>query len=148
MNAPARPLATPAALGWRLVALVYDLLPVLALWMLLGAIVLVLRGGSPVLPWTAAWWLQNLALWLLTGAYAVGSWQRGGQTLGMRPWRLRVVAADGGAPTFAALVRRYLWATLSLGLGGLGFLWSLVDPERRAWHDLASGTRLVRLPKA
>jgi uncharacterized RDD family membrane protein YckC len=148
MNSPARPLAAPAALGFRLLALVYDLLPVLALWMLFGALVLALRGGERIMPWSVAFWLQNLALWGLTGGYAVLSWRRGGQTLGMRPWRLRVVDADGAAPSSTQLWRRYLWATLSLAVGGLGFLWSLVDAERRSWHDLASGTQLVRLPKA
>ena len=34
-------------------------------------------------------------MWLLVGAYFVLSWGRGGQTMGMRPWRLRVLAADG-----------------------------------------------------
>jgi uncharacterized RDD family membrane protein YckC len=34
---------------------------------------------------------------------------------------------------------------VSLAAAGLGFLWSLVDAERRTWHDLASGTVLVRL---
>ena len=27
---------------------------------------------------------------------------------------------------------------------GLGFLWSLIDAGKRTWHDILSGTRLVR----
>src|SRR3546814_12837389 len=45
MNAtPAR----PAHLGWRLVAMTYDLLPLLALWFLAGGVLLLARGGAPV----------------------------------------------------------------------------------------------------
>src|SRR3546814_2795607 len=45
MNAtPAR----PAHLGWRLVAMTYDLLPLLALWFLASGVLLLARGGAPV----------------------------------------------------------------------------------------------------
>ena len=37
--------------------------------------------------------------------------------------------------------------TLSLLLGGLGFWWAWVDRQRLTWHDRASGTRLLRIPK-
>jgi len=144
---PAAVQAAPAHLGWRLLAIVYDLLPVLAIWMLFGAAVLLIRGGVPIVPWTPAFWLQNAALWLVTGTYAVLSWRRGGQTLGMRPWRLRVVDSEGHAPAAAQLWQRYALATLSLAAFGLGFLWSLVNRERRSWHDIGSSTRLVRLPR-
>jgi uncharacterized RDD family membrane protein YckC len=65
----------------------------------------------------------------------------------MRPWRLRVVADDGGRASTRALWLRFAVATLSLAPGGLGFLWSLIDRERRTWHDIASRTRLVREAK-
>ena len=71
------------------------------------------------------------------------SWRRGGQTLGMRPWRLRVVAADGGRPTLRArCCVRYAVGTLSLLLAGCGFWWAWLDRDRLTWHDRASGTRM------
>jgi uncharacterized RDD family membrane protein YckC len=147
-SAPApRPQAEPAHLGWRLLAIVYDALPVIALWFVVGAIVLLVRGGTPVVPWSIAWWLQNGLLWAVTGAYFTWSWRRGGQTLGMRPWRLVVVDDDGHSPPTPQLWKRYAWATVSLASLGLGFVWSLIERERRTLHDVASGTRLVRLPK-
>jgi uncharacterized RDD family membrane protein YckC len=142
---PPRPPAEPAHLGWRLLAMLYDSLPVIALWFVVGALALLIRGGEPVTPWSAAFWLQNLALWAVTGLYLVHSWHHGGQTLGMRPWRLQVVDEDGRPPTLTMLWTRYAWATLSLALFGVGLLWSLVEGQRRSWHDLASATRLVRL---
>jgi uncharacterized RDD family membrane protein YckC len=149
-NAPSAPPGPPppfAALGWRLLAMLYDSLPLLALWLLASALVLLLRGGVPVPPWSLAFWLQALALWLVAGAYFALSWQRGGQTLGMRPWRLRLLAVDGRPVTASAAWRRYLLATLSLAPAGLGFWWALLDPERRCLHDIGSTTRVLRLPK-
>ena len=139
-----------ALIGWRMLALVYDALPVVALWMLASAVFTVayyLAGHSarenfaPFSPLQVVLWV---VCWCIAGAYAVLSWRGGGQTLGMRPWKLRVVAAGGGQPTTAALLRRYAIGSLSLLLGGLGFWWAWVDRDRLAWHDRGSGTRMVR----
>jgi uncharacterized RDD family membrane protein YckC len=65
----------------------------------------------------------------------------------MRPWRIKVVARDGSAPTRRALWTRFAVATLSMLAAGLGFWWAWIDRDRLAWHDRLSGTRLVRLPK-
>ena len=86
-------------------------------------------------------------LWLVAGAYAVPSWRRGGQTLGMRPWRLRVVGAHGGSPDARALWMRYAVGGLSLLAGGLGFWWAWIDRDRLTWHDRISGTRMRRESK-
>ena len=145
----------PAAfVGRRLLSLLYDLLPVLALWFLLSALFTAaftfLGHHDPhqnIAPFSALQWLLWLGCWLLAGLYATTSWRRGGQTLGMRPWRIRVVARDGGAPSHGALWLRYAVGTVSLLAGGLGFWWAWVDRGRLAWHDRASGTRVVRVPK-
>jgi uncharacterized RDD family membrane protein YckC len=72
-------------------------------------------------------------------------WTHGGQTLGMKTWRIRVVRTDGTPIALRDAVLRYLAATLSLLPLGLGFWWTLVDPARLAWHDRLSGTHLVRV---
>lgn len=145
MNAtPAR----PAHLGWRLVAMIYDLLPLLALWLLASGLLLLARGGAPVAPGSVTAMVEFGVLWLITGAYAVVSWRRGGQTIGMRPWRLRVVAADGMPPSWRAVCVRYVVASVSLLAFGIGLIWALFDPQRRSWHDLAAGTLLVRLGRS
>jgi uncharacterized RDD family membrane protein YckC len=137
--------AAPAHLGWRLFALAYDFFPLLALWFITSLAVYLLRGNVPVRPGSLAAYAEFVLLWLLTGAYAVISWRRGGQTIGMRPWRLKVVAADGQPASWRALCLRYAVATISMLAFGLGMLWCLVDRDRRGWHDLAAGTRFVRL---
>jgi Predicted membrane protein/domain len=139
---------------WRLLSLFYDFWPCAAMWMLVS---LLFNLGYTVLghhperenipPGSLLSWLLFLACVGVTGLYATGSWRRGGQTLGMRPWRLKVVATDGGVPGWGALWLRYLVGVLSLLAGGLGFWWAWFDRGRLAWHDRASGTRVVRLPK-
>jgi uncharacterized RDD family membrane protein YckC len=134
-------------IGWRLSALVYDFFPALGLWFLTGALAMLVHGGEPIYGDTLAGWLELLALWLVTGLYATLSWRRGGQTLGMRPWRLRMASPDGTTPAWSRLWTRYAVATLSLLAGGLGFWWAWFDRDRLTWHDRASNTRLVRMPK-
>ena len=65
----------------------------------------------------------------------------------MRAWRLRLVAIGGRRVTWRHAIVRYLAALLSWAAAGLGFAWSLIDEEKRSWHDLLSGTRLVLMPR-
>jgi uncharacterized RDD family membrane protein YckC len=141
-EAAPRPAAYPAAPAWRLLALVYDALPLIPIVLGVSALFLWLNGGrtvehNPLLQWT-----ELLATWLLAGAYFVVSWKRGGQTMGMRPWRLRVVCANGRPPSLRALWLRYAAATLT---PVVGLLWAFFDADRRALYDLAAGTSFVRL---
>ena len=116
---------------------------------------------------------------LLTLGYVFfgGFWTHGGQTIGMRTWRLRVVRLDGARLDWYRALLRYLamlipWLLLLLGsellmtaarsadalawrLAGLlallaaltAFLWPAFDRRRLAWHDRLSGTRLVLTDK-
>lgn len=131
-------------IGLRLLALLYDLFPVAGLWFLVAALFVVAHGDA--VTGGALGLLEFAALWAVTGAYAVASWRHGGQTLGMRPWRLRVVAGDGSPPSVRALLVRYVVGNLSLLPGGLGFWWAWVDRDHLTLHDRASGTRMVRGP--
>ena len=70
-------------------------------------------------------------------------WKLAGQTLGMRTWRIRIVDEQGGGISWRSAAIRYFAAVISWGALGLGYLWILVDPEKRAWHDRLSRTRLI-----
>ena len=153
-SAPASTPEKPRALiGWRLLALLYDVWPVLAMWLAVAipfVLVDVVISGDVrhnIEPFSPMWWLLWACCWGVAGLYATFSWLRGGQTLGMRPWRLKVTALDGGAPSLATLWHRYALATLSTLAGGLGFWWAWLDRDRLTFHDRYSGTRMVRLPK-
>jgi len=145
---PAPSTATLAAPGLRLLAGVYDLLPLLGLWFLAVVLALLVTGGALDTQRIGGKLLVQIPELLFSAAYFVLSWLRGGQTIGMKPWRLRVVRADGSALDAKQALLRFAVALVSLLPLGAGFWWAFVDRERRAWHDLAAGTRVVRMEKA
>jgi uncharacterized RDD family membrane protein YckC len=135
----------PAGLARRLAAIFYDSLLLVALFFFAGYPYLALTGGMP-LSGAARLGLQ-LYLAGIAMAFFGWFWVHGGQTLGMRAWRLRLVSTSGGSITWKQALIRFAVALLSWACLGLGFLWVLIDSEKRAWHDRLSGTRLVLLPK-
>ncbi len=141
MTTPPRP---TAVIGWRLLALLYDFFPVLGLWFLAALLFTLLHGDA--VRGGVLGLLEFFVLWTITGLYATLSWRRGGQTIGMRPWRLQVVSALGTPPTARMLWLRYSVGTLSLLTAGMGFWWAWIDRNRLTWHDRASKTRLIRQP--
>lgn len=133
-----------ASLWLRVLAGLYDLLPLLGLWFFAGAIALGLSGGTLEAHADLRRLLTQALLFIFTAGYFVISWTRGGQTIGMRAWRLRVTRADGACVTWPRALLRFMVAFISLAACGIGFLWALFDPQKRTWHDIAAGTLLVR----
>ncbi|MFU8877147.1 MAG: RDD family protein [Wenzhouxiangellaceae bacterium] len=132
-------MSQPCSLPRRFAAMIYDSLLLIAVWMVGTALVLPLGGGeidggSPLF---RAWLL------LLAFAYFHTGWQRAGQTLGMRAWRIRLQHCGNRRFTAFDSLRRFSAGLLSLATLGLGFGWSLLREDRRAWPDLASDSRLV-----
>jgi uncharacterized RDD family membrane protein YckC len=111
----------------------------------MSALFLLLNGGRTIEHSPLLQWLDFIASWALIGAYFVVSWKRGGQTMGMRPWRLRVVAADGRPARAGALWLRFGVACLT---PVVGMAWALFQRDRRALYDLAAGTTFVRVKAA
>lgn len=130
--------ASPPGLARRLAACLYDGLLLVAVLMVAAAAWVGLSGAT-VPPGD---WLFRAYLLAVTALFFGAFWRRG-ETLGMRAWKLRVVATDGQPPGWGRALLRFAAATLSWTLLGLGFWWVLVDRERLAWHDRLSGTRLV-----
>ena len=143
--------ATPGLLR-RLAAIGYDGLLLIALYVLAAALVVLpagmLFGVEEPAGDALVRLLLQLLLTLISLGFFVGFWLHGGQTLGMRAWRIQVVRADGHALHAGNALLRALAALLSLAPLGLGFLWMLVDRERLTWHDRISATRLVLLHKS
>ena len=71
-------------------------------------------------------------------------WRRGGQTLGMQAWRIKLVSNEGGQLTTPQIALRLVGALLS-GLI-LGILWKYLDRDGYYWHDRLSKTHLILLP--
>lgn len=103
---------------------------------------------------------------VVLGIYFVWFWSRGGQTVAMKAWHIRLVDAAGQPVSQARALVRYvlawLWflpgpaAVYAAGLhdkasiygalffgvlayAGLAFL----RPDRQFWHDAVCGTRLI-----
>jgi len=90
--------------------------------------------------------LSSLLLLALFGFFAK-FWTHNGQTLGMQVWGIRVQNIDGSAISLSQALLRFVIAIASWLCLGLGFFWALYDKQQRSWHDLYSGSVLVRLPK-
>ena len=130
-----------ASLVKRVMAMVYDSLLVLAVWMLVGYIAIAFNDGQAVKgPWF------NSILFVVTYGFFALFWVRSGQTLGMLAWCLRVEDNDGYVLTLKQALVRYLSAFIALG-SGIGYLWIIFSKDKLAWHDSWSNTRIVQLPK-
>jgi uncharacterized RDD family membrane protein YckC len=135
--------ASPPAAGLlrRLAAIVYDSLLLVGVLFAATLAALALRGGTAFAPGDP---LFTAYLLTVVAGFFGWFWTHGGQTLGMRAWKLRLVALDRSPVTWRQALLRAAAALLSAVCLGLGYLWVAVDPERRAWHDRVSGTRVVR----
>jgi uncharacterized RDD family membrane protein YckC len=154
------PLPAPA---WRrFAAIVYDVLAVVAIVMVVGLIAQVATGGQVAdsKGHVVAWWYQPLQA-VVVGAYFLLSWLRGGQTLGMRPWKIRVVTREGvtvgvkqglvrlvvaGLPVLLLMLYGVTSLQVALWAPVVGWavilLPSLVDPRHRGLHDMAARTEI------
>lgn len=133
----------------RIAAMLYDGLLLAALWFSVSALLLAMTGGQLAGPDRPLWqlYLLRVSLFLVSVFFYTGFWTHGGQTLGMRAWRIKLVTASNGPVDWKQALRRFAAAIPSIGVLGLGLLWMLLDPERRAVHDRLSGTRLVLIAK-
>ncbi|MDM7480439.1 MULTISPECIES: RDD family protein [Halomonadaceae] len=143
----------PAGLGRRLGAMIYDGFLVLAIW--IAATVAHLAFFRFVLGQTAdeigttaldIWSLRLMLVFFVT-LFFVYAWRRGGMTLGMQAWRLRVQTLDGHAISLQQSLIRCAVAWVSLAALGLGYWWVLFDRQSRSWPDIVSRTETVVLPK-
>ena len=133
----------PAGLLVRLVAMFYDALLLLSALLIATAIALLVTKGSlhthnPFFRTT---------LFLICFSFYAWFWLHGGQTLGMRAWKLRLQNKDGRPITIWQALLRFLVAIPSLAFAGLGFLWMLIDKDKMTWYDRFSESVIVRLPK-
>jgi uncharacterized RDD family membrane protein YckC len=105
-------------------------------------------------------------LFVVLGIYFVWFWSRGGQTVAMKAWHIRVVTQGGRPVSQARALARYfvawLWflpalatarlaglntggeifGVLTAGVLGYAAL-ARLHPRRQFWHDAVCGTRLV-----
>ncbi len=137
----------PTASMWRrLAAFAYDVMLLFSVLFCATWILVLVHGGrgfaadDPLHP------LYVGILLLLIAAYFLWPWTHGGQTLGMRSWRLRLVDLEGQPVGWPRALLRLFLAPLSWLPLGLGFIWILCDRQGLAWHDRLSGSQVIPAP--
>ena len=116
----------------------YDGLILVGLWMIVGAIAVLIVGDA----------IENgdrlfqLALLAAAFLYFGGCWRYGRQTVGMRAWKIELQSA-ASPPPYDALLARFLVAIASMLALGAGFWTALFRADASTWHDRASRTQLV-----
>jgi uncharacterized RDD family membrane protein YckC len=126
----------------RLAAIAYDSLLLSAVLFAATAVLLPFTHGEAIHSGNYVY-----LLYLLGWSYLYFGWQwtHGGQTLGMRAWKIKLVMVGNDAVTWPVATRRFLLAMLSWLPAGAGLLWSLIDKETLAFHDRYSNSRLIKL---
>lgn len=123
----------------RLAAISYDFMLLLAVLFLATVIALPINGGEA---FTSHQPLYPLYLLSVSFVFYGWFWTHGGQTLGMRAWKIKLINDQTGAVTWSQAAIRFVVAIVSWLCVGLGFFWCLFNQQRLCWHDSLSKTRL------
>ncbi len=130
----------PAGLARRAGAIFYDLLIVVAI-LFIATIFWTAAGVTFGHPWYRAY---VAFVYLVTFAYFGWCWVHGGQTAGMKIWKIKLVGVGARRFGWAGAMTRSAAAVLSAIALGAGFWWALLDRSQLTWHDRLSGSRLIR----
>jgi len=112
-------------------SLIYELFALIPIWMVTGFIFIYFFDeffGAYRRP------VFQIYLWLMSGIYLTYCWTKSGQTLAMRAWKLKIVSRRGTLNQKLAW-KRYIFATLGVLIGGIGFLWALTNKKHLYLHD-------------
>lgn len=128
--------AAPSLLLRRIAAFLYDCLLLIALFFLITSVVIAFNNGQAI---------QHpgfyVGLYLFAFLFFDWFWRHGGQTLGMRAWRLKVEGDDSQIITFKQSAIRYFSGSI---LFGITLLYALVSKRSEALHDVISKTKIIR----
>lgn len=144
----------------RLAAWVYDALIATAIWMLASIVITVLltlllennvlskQGYSHVneLIQNSLLYKSLIQIWTLAWvmAFFLWFWKHGGQTLGMRAWRLKIFNLDD----VEGISYKRLFIRLFASLGGIGTLLVLIDwKNKQSLQDRLARTEVLHLSK-
>lgn len=128
----------------RMGAILYDGLLLISVLLFATIPAVFFTGGEAV---ESGNMVLQIYLFLISLSYFIIPWKIKGQTLGMQSWKIKLVQDSGDPATWSQVIKRSLYAILSWIAVGAGFLWSLFDRERLAWHDRLSGTKLIHYRK-
>ena len=122
--------------------MVYDAMIVLAIWLVTLFVAVAISGHEVAGP------MIQSVLFIELFAFFAGFWVARGQTVGMLAWRLHVATLSGERLRLRHALLRFIGALLSFATLGVGYLWRFIDPGKRTWPDMLSGTEVVYTPRA
>lgn len=128
---------TAAPVWKRFFALVYDGLILIGLWLTSGFLVVLATSGAPPI------WLTQAILFLITFGYLIVSWVKGGQTLGLRAWRLQVIEEHQIKVTWTSAIMRTVSGLITLAPLGLTLMTAFLNAERKTVYDRWSHTQII-----
>lgn len=139
-----------AGLFRRLFAIFYDCFLLIAILFIVSAIATAVNSGKAVEPGDDLYPVFVLLIFGLSYLYFAWFWTHGGQSLGMKTWRIQLQTDEPGKTGNSRIgwkmaTIRFFSAIISWCVLGLGFLWALFDRKNRCWHDLSSKTLLIDL---
>ncbi len=126
----------------RFAAIVYDLLLLASILFVATALVLPFNAGQAF----EAQIFYLLYLLIISFIFYGWFWTHGGQTLGLRAWKLQVLTFDSQSISWLQAFWRFSVAIISWSFFGLGFFWSLIDKNNFCWHDAFSKTAIFYNP--
>lgn len=133
----------------RIGAIFYDFMLALSSVILIGffftAVIMSLFSIENIEAGSPAAKVIFLLLVIFTFGFYGWFWTHGGQTLGMRAWKLKLVRADNQNITWLQAFFRFCYAIISWIPLGAGYLWILVDKKKLSWHDRVSKTYIIDL---
>jgi uncharacterized RDD family membrane protein YckC len=125
----------------RLLIILYDSMLLVSIYFLLTMALLPITKGQAIASGNIFY-----AIYLLLIAYVYFGWQwtHGGQTLGMRTWKVKLISDSRNSIDWKKATIRFGLSILSWLLLGGGFLWALFNKDYKTLHDQFSATRLIR----
>lgn len=127
----------------RLLAILYDCFLLGAILFVAAGIALALNGGTAIEPDSLFYWPYRISMLAICYTYFCWFWLHGGQTLGMKTWRMKL-HREGGLNWMSATMY-FCSAALSWSLLGTGFLLALFHPRKKTLHDLINRTEMQDL---
>ncbi len=126
---------------WKHVAaLIYDIFPILGIFLITSLFLVLIRHGEEVQPRTL--WLQ-LLLFSEVFLYFTYSWKKGGQTLGMRAWKIGI--EDYPNLTWPQVSTRFFVGLASTVLLGAGLWIRSLNTREMTWMDMACQRKVFSL---
>ena len=128
------------ALARRLTSMLYESLLLFAVAYIATWLFQFAAGTVQIQGWQRK--LLQAFLLAVFAAYFLWCWLRGGQTLAMKTWRIRLVEADNSKVSPRTALLRFAYAVVLVPTL-VGIAWALFDRDRQFLHDRLAGTRLV-----